>query len=118
MLGRRDKKAIPLLCYILNHTAPRGRLAQVHADAVDALGGLSAHPESTKALRHVLYRGEWWAPGRTAALRRAAATALRRLGSPDAIGVLQEAATAGSRRIRNAARPQAELAARREKERA
>jgi HEAT repeat protein len=66
----------------------------------------------------VLYRGDWWAPGRTAALRRAAATSLRRLGSPDAIAVLQEAATRGTRRVRHAARPQAELAARREKERA
>ena len=118
LLGRRDKKAIPLLCYVLHNTHPRGKLAQVHADAVEALGGLSAHPDSTRALRHVLYRGDWWAPGRTAALRRAAATALRRLGSPDALSVLQEAARAGSRRIRNAARPQAELAARREKERA
>jgi HEAT repeat protein len=118
LLGRRDKKAIPLLCYILNNTRPRGKLAQVHADAIEALGALSAHPESTRALRHALYRGEWWAPGRTAALRRAAATALRRLGSPEAVAVLQEAARAGSRRIRSAARPQAELAARREKERA
>jgi HEAT repeat protein len=118
LLGRRDKKAIPLLCYVLNHTRPRGKLAQVHADAVEALGALSAHPESTRTLRHVLYRGDWWAPARTAALRRAAALALRRLGSPEAVSVLQEAARTGSRRVRNAARQQAELAARREKERA
>ena len=118
LIGLRDDKAIPLLCHILNNTRPRGKLAQVHADAIEALGALSAHPESTRALRHALYRGEWWAPGRTAALRRAAATALRRLGSPEAVAVLQEAARAGSRRVRNAARPQAELAARREKERA
>jgi HEAT repeat protein len=118
LLGLRDRKAIPLLCDVLHHTTPRGKLASLHADIAEALGGLSAHPESTRALRQVLYRGDWWAPGRTAALRRAAATSLRRLGSPDAIAVLQEAATRGTRRVRHAARPQAELAARREKERA
>ncbi len=118
LVGLRDKKAIPVLCHVVTHTTPRGRLAQLHADIVEALGGLSAHPESTSALRHVLYRGEWWAPGRTAALRRVAAIALRRLGSPDAVAVLQEAATARNRRIRTAARLQLEIMVRREKERA
>jgi HEAT repeat protein len=118
LLGLRDKKAIPLLCYVLKHTSPRGKLAQMHADIVELLGALSAHPESTRALKHVLYRGEWWAPYKTAALRRAAALALRRIGSADAVAVLQEAATTGSRKVRSAARAQADLAARREKERA
>lgn len=118
LLALRDKKAIPLLCYVVTHTAPRGALAQVHATIVEMLGASSAHPESTRALKHVLYRGEWWAPYKTAALRRAAATALRRLGSADAVAVLQEAASSASRRVRSAARAQAELAARRERERA
>ncbi len=114
----RDKKAIPLLCYVLTHTTPRGTLAQAHSEIVDALGALSAHPDSVQALRHVLYRTGWWSPFKTAALRRAAAAALRRLGSPEAIGVLQDAAAGGSRRVRAAARAHASLAARRDKDRA
>jgi len=76
----------------------------VHAQIIEALGSLSAHPDSTGALRLVLHRGEWWAPFRTAALRRAAAAALKRLGSPEALAILQDAAANGSRGVRNAAK--------------
>ena len=64
-----DDKAVPLLCYVLNHSSPRGKLVEVHAQIIEALGGLSAHAESTRTLRTILYRSEWWAPFRTAALR-------------------------------------------------
>ena len=59
-----------------------------------------------RALKEVLYRGTWWAPFRTAALRQAAAAALRRLGSAEARDVLQEAATSRRRGVRSAARAQ------------
>ena len=104
LIGLRDDKAIPLLCYVLNHTSPRGKLVSLHAQIIEALGNLKAHPDSTRALRTILYRGEWWAPFRTAALRHAAAASLRRLGSPEARTVLQEAAAGGSRGVRNAAK--------------
>ena len=107
LIGLRDDKAIPLLCYVLNRTQPRGKLAQVHADIIEALGGLSPHAESTRTLKTVLYRGDWWAPLRTSALRHAAATALRRIGSTDTMAVLKEAAAAGPRGVRTAARPHA-----------
>jgi hypothetical protein len=113
LIELRDDKAIPLLCHVLNHTAARGRLVQVHADIIDALGGLSARADSTRTLKSVLYRGEWYAPFRTAALRRAAAVALRRIGSPEAIAVLEEAVRAGGRGVRKAARAQAAMAVRR-----
>jgi HEAT repeat protein len=51
-----------------------------------------------------LYRREWWAPFRTAALRRAAASALRQIGRPETFAILEEAAAQGSRRVRAAAR--------------
>ena len=103
LIGLRDDKAIPLLCYVLNHSAPRGKLVEVHTQIIEALGGLSAHQESTRTLRAVLYRGEWWAPYRTAALRRAAATALRRIGTPETLAVLEDAVAHGSRGVRSAA---------------
>ena len=106
LIGLRDDKAVPLLCYVLNHTSARGTMARVHAQIIEALGSLTAHPESTRTLRAILYRGEWWAPFRTAALRRAAASALRQIGRPETFAILEEAAAHGSRRVRAAARRQ------------
>ena len=104
LIGLRDDKAVPLLCYVLNHTSPRGKMATVHAQIIDALGNLTVHPESTRTLRAILYRGEWWAPLRTAALRQAAAAALRQIGRPETLAILEDAVTRGSRRVRAAAR--------------
>ena len=117
LIGLRDDKAIPLLCYVLNHSAPRGKLVEVHTHIIEALGGLSAHKESTRTLRAVLHRGEWWAPYRTAALRRAAATALRRIGTPETVAVLEDAVAHGSRGVRSVARAQIGMGARRERAR-
>jgi HEAT repeat protein len=118
LIGLREDKAAPLLCYVLKHTQPRGKLAKAHADIIDALGALKAHPESTRTLKHVLHRGDWWAPFKTAALREAAASALVRMGSPDAAAVLEEAARTGSRSVRRIARAKAAMVGRRERERA
>jgi hypothetical protein len=118
LIDLRDDRTMPVLCYVLEKTPARGKLAQVHASVIDALGGLSPQPPSLQALKGVLYAGVWWAPLRTAALRKAAAAALRRLGSPEAIDILREAAANGSRGVRNAAQPEADAATRRERERA
>jgi hypothetical protein len=117
LIGLRDDKAIPLLCYVLNHTAPRGKLVAVHTQIIDALGGLSASAESTRTLGAVLHRGEWWAPARTRALRHAAAVALRRIGAPETLAVLDAAAARGSRGVRAIARTQIGIGARRERAR-
>jgi hypothetical protein len=117
LISLREEKAVPLLCYVLNHSAPRGPLVEVHAQIIEALGALGAHPESIQTLRAALYRGDWWAPVRTATLRRAVALALRRIGSPETRAVLEEAKRKGSRGVRNAARAQAGPATRREQER-
>jgi hypothetical protein len=113
LIGMREDKTIPLLCYVLNHTKPRGRLAKAHAEIIDALGNLGAHAESTRTLRQILHRAEWFAPFKTAALREAAAAALLRIGSPETTAVLTEAASTGSRNVRKIARAKAEIAARR-----
>ena len=110
LISLRDDKAIPLLCYVLKRTRPRGKLVNVHLAIIDALGGLSAQAESTSTLKSVLYDGNWWAPFRTTAVRQAAAAALRRLGGPEATAVLEDAASNGPRGVRNAARSQIGLA--------
>ena len=105
IIGLREERVVPLLCAVLNEFAPRGSFVDVHAQVMDALGALGDHPDSAAALRAALYRGEWWAPYRTATLRNAAAAALRRIGSPATVGILEEAARTGSRGVRKAARP-------------
>jgi hypothetical protein len=105
LIGLRDERTVPLLCAVLTGSAPRGPFVEVHAQIMDALGALGDHAQSTAALRAALYRGEWWAPYRTAALRRSAAAALRRIGTPAALGVLEEAMRSGNRGVRKAARP-------------
>jgi hypothetical protein len=118
LISLREESAVPVLCYVLGHSTARGPLVDVHTQIIEALGALGPHTESTQALRAVLYRGDWWAPVRTATLRRTAALALRRIGSPEARAVLEEARRQGSRGVRKAARVQGGPRPRREHERA
>jgi hypothetical protein len=104
LLGMRDDRVVPLLCSVLTRDMPRGPAVETHLQIIEALGGLGDHAESARALRAVLYRGQWWAPGRTATMRKAAAAALRRIGTPATLGILEEAAKSGSRRVRSIAR--------------
>jgi len=102
----RDERAAPLLVYILRHVDYRGPLNSIYLRAIESLGTLR-DPESVEPLKEALYRGEWWAPRRTAALRTAAAAALARIGTPAAVAVLEEAARGGPRGVRAAARASA-----------
>jgi HEAT repeat protein/PBS lyase HEAT-like repeat-containing protein len=101
----RDERATPLFAYILGHVDHRGALAPVYLRAIESLGALR-DPAGVAPLREALYKGEWWAPRRTAALRAAAAAALARIGTDEAVEVLEEAAGQGSRGVRSAARAQ------------
>jgi hypothetical protein len=101
----RDERATPLFLYILGHVDHRGALAGVYLRAIESLGALR-EPAGIEPLREALYKGEWWAPRRTAALRTAAAAALARIGTPDAFAVLEDAVARGSRGVRSAARAQ------------
>lgn len=99
---QRDERATPLFAYILRHIDHR-RLTSIYLRAIESLGALR-DPEGIAPLVEALGKGEWWAPRRSAALRAASATALARIGTPEAFGAL-EAAAAGSRRVRAVARP-------------
>jgi HEAT repeat protein len=101
----RDERATPLFAYIIRHVDHRGGLAPVYLRAIESLGALR-DPAGIPPLRDALYKGEWWAPRRTAALRHAAGAALARIGTPDAFDVLEQAAEGGTRGIRSAARAQ------------
>jgi hypothetical protein len=99
----RDERATPLFAYIIEHVDHRGPLKAVYLSAIESLGALK-DPSGVPPLKDALRKGEWWAPRRTAALRHAAAAALGRIGTPEAIAALEEAVAAGTRGIRAAAR--------------
>jgi hypothetical protein len=104
VIGLRDSRAVPSLAAVLQTTSPRGALVALHEAIIDALAALGDHADSTAALRTALERGEWWAPRRTALLRKAAAAALKRIGSPGTLAVLEDATRTASRGVRSAAR--------------
>ena len=99
----RDERATPLFAYILEHVDHRGALAPVYLRAIESLGVLK-DPTGVLPLSDALRKGEWWAPRRTSALRHAAAAALARIGTPDAITALEDAIAGGTRGVRSAAR--------------
>jgi hypothetical protein len=99
----RDERATPIFTWVIGHVDHKGPLGTIYRQAVDLLGSLR-DPEGVAALRQALYRGEWWAPRRTAQLRRAAAAALARVGTPEATAVLEEAARSGPRGVRTVVR--------------
>ena len=104
----RDERATGLFAYVLRHVDHR-RLTAIYLRAIESLGALR-DPEGVEPLKEALYRGEWWAPWRTARLRAAAAAALARIGTPEALAVLEEASQSASRHIRAAVRPQTRIA--------
>ncbi|MBI3265280.1 MAG: HEAT repeat domain-containing protein [Acidobacteria bacterium] len=106
MTTGRDEAVVPLFCYIVTQAGPSGHLLDVYRKSLEMLGEYGGDP-AVEALRHALYRGEWWAPFRTAGMRSTAARALGRIGSPAARAVLQDAVATGPRRVRAAARPYA-----------
>jgi HEAT repeats/PBS lyase HEAT-like repeat len=99
----RDERATPLFAYILEHVDHRGALAPVYLRAIESLGVLK-DPTGILPLSDALRKGEWWAPRRTSALRHAAAAALARIGTPEAITALEDAVAGGTRGVRAAAR--------------
>jgi hypothetical protein len=99
----RDERATPLFAYIVRNIDHRGPLAPVYLRAIESLGALK-DPEGVVPLKEALYKGEWWAPRRSAVLRGAAAAALARIGTSEAMAVLQEAVVSGRRGVRNAAK--------------
>jgi HEAT repeat protein len=101
LVAMRSERAIPLFEYIVRKIDPKGPLRSVYLRAVESLGALRAD-QTVDLLKEALYSGDWWAPFRTAELRRTAAVALQQIGTPGAQQVLQEAASNGPRGVRSA----------------
>ncbi len=103
LIAMRSERAIPLFEYIVRKIDRKGPLRSVYLRALESLGALKAE-QTIELLKEALYSGEWWAPIRTAELRRTAANALRQIGTPTARNVLEEAVSSGPRGVRSAVR--------------
>ena len=101
LVAMRSERAIPLFEYIVRKIDRKGPLRSVYLRAVESLGALKAD-QTVDLLKDALYSGDWWAPFRTAELRRVVATALRQIDTPDAQRILEEAAHSGPRGVRAA----------------
>jgi hypothetical protein len=100
----RDEKAAPLFVYILSHTDYKGQHEAAYTQTIESLGKVALDERSASTLKEILYRGEWWARGRNARIRTAAARALRGMGTPGADRVLEEAAASAPGAIRKIAK--------------
>jgi hypothetical protein len=100
----RDEKAAPLFIHILSNTPFTAANEPLLTQTMESLGRVATDERSVSVLKDILHRGEWWAPGRTARFRTAAARALRSMGQSSANFALEEAATSGTGRVRKIAR--------------
>jgi len=98
-----DEDAEQLLTYLVLHAPYRGAMWAVHERAVERLGSLGGQ-HAISALSTVLQRRSFWAPFRMVALHRLAIDALARIGTPDAVAVIETTAAYGLRLDRKAAR--------------
>lgn len=100
----RDERSAPLFVHILNTTPSTGPTEGLYLQTIESLGKIAADERSAAALKEILYRGDWWAPGRTARSRAAAARALRSMGTGGADRLLEEAAASGPSAVKKIAK--------------
>jgi phosphohistidine phosphatase SixA len=100
----RDEKAAPLFLHILANTDYKGQNEGIYTSTIESLGKVATDERTASTLKDILYRGEWWARGRTARIRTVTARALRSMGTPSADRVLEEASSAGPRALRKIAK--------------
>jgi HEAT repeat protein len=98
----RDERAGPLFCYLIRKL-DRKAFHTVYLSALEALGS-SGGSDAVEVLKEALHNGDWMAPFSTRRIRAAAAQALRKIGTADAVAALREASTKGTRGVRSAAR--------------
>jgi hypothetical protein len=100
----RDERAASLFVHLLTHSGYTGALEADYISNIESLGRVANDERSVSTLTDILNRGEWYAPGRTARIRTAAARALRTMGLPSAERTLTEAAESGSGGVKRAAK--------------
>ena len=95
--------ALPALAYLVRSAPCRGPMWHVYERAVLRLGVIGGRT-AVDALADVMNKRVGWAPFKIVVLRRLAADAIARIGTPDALDALRVAANAGPRGTKSAAR--------------
>ena len=98
-----DEDAEQVLTYLVRRAPYRGAMWAVHERAVERLGAVGGQP-AISALSTILQRRSLWSPFRMVALHRLAIDALSRIGTPDAVAVVETTAAYGLWLDRKAAR--------------
>jgi HEAT repeat protein len=98
----RDERAAPLFRYLLPRIDRLG-FKPLYMAAIERLGAIGGN-DSVDTLGKVLLDGSWWPPFQDRRHQPAAAEALRRIGTPNALDALRRAASIGPRTARKAAR--------------
>jgi HEAT repeat protein len=104
LVGIRDPRASTCFAYLVRHL-DRARHPGVYLAAIEALGTFG-DTASVDALEFALGVVNWWRPVRARRARTAAAAALRKIGSTEAVDALRRGAASGKRGTRGAARSQ------------
>jgi HEAT repeat protein len=92
-------RVIPTLVRIIDASRPLGKDHRVVLDAVAALGTVGSDQGIPTLITLIDYRSYWrW--GRLRALKESGVHALKRIGSPAALGALDEAARTGDRMLK------------------
>jgi hypothetical protein len=102
LTAMRDERSSPLFRYLLKRI-DRMAFKALYLAAIERLGAAGG-TDSVDALAHALMQGSWWPPFQDRRHQPAAAEALRRIGTPNALDALRRAASIGSRTVRKAAR--------------
>jgi hypothetical protein len=92
-----------VLSHLVLKSPYRGAMWAIHERAIERLGSLGGRHAIT-ALSTVLQRRSLWSPFRMVALHRLAIDALARIGTPDAVAVVETVASYGLWLDRAAAR--------------
>ena len=108
VLKTREQRAAPLFGYLVRQM-DRRRFPQLYHAAIDVLGQFGG-ADAVETLKTALHAGSWWTPISNRTYRTAAAHALNRIGTAEALDVLRAASTSGAFGVRLAAR--AELGSR------
>jgi hypothetical protein len=106
VLKMREQRAAPLFAYLVRQM-DRRQFPQLYLAAIEALG-LVGGADAVDALKSALHAADWRTPLSTRKYRGAAAHALSRIGTPEALDVLRAAARGGGFGVRRAARSELE----------
>ena len=98
-----NEDALQVLAYLVRSAPCRGPMWQVYERAVHRLGAIGGRA-AVEALADVMHKRVVWAPFKIVVLRRLAAEAVARIGTPDALEALRAAASTGPWGARSAAR--------------